>query len=130
MNEIALRTRSRIEVVAITNQVREIVKASGIKEGVCTVFSPHTTAGLIINEDADPDVAADILSKMNKLVPTDDEYRHVEGNSDAHIKTALVNTSLQIIVENGDLCFGTWQGIFFCEFDGPRNRKVWVQITS
>lgn len=130
MNEIALRTRSRIEVVAITNQVREIVKASGIKEGVCTVFSPHTTAGLIINEDADPDVAADILSKLNKLVPTDDEYRHVEGNSDAHIKTALANTSLQIIVENGDLCFGTWQGIFFCEFDGPRNRKVWVQITS
>jgi len=112
----------------ITSQVQEAVTKSGIQSGICTVFIPHTTAGVTINENADPDVVSDILKEINKIVPFDDNYRHMEGNSAAHIKAGMFGFSEQIIVENGKLVLGTWQGIYFCEFDGPRSREVYVKV--
>jgi len=116
-------------MIDITEQVSEVVKKSGVKSGICTVFVPHTTAGITINENADPDVVHDILSEINKIVPFDDNYRHIEGNSAAHIKASLFGFSQQVIVEDGRLVLGTWQGIYFCEFDGPRNRKVYIKVS-
>ncbi len=111
-------------------QVERIVSTSGVKEGICRVFVPHTTAGLTINENADPTVPADILMELNKIVPFDDGYRHTEGNSAAHIKSSLVGVDLTVFVTGGRLLLGTWQGLFFCEFDGPRRRKVFVKVTG
>jgi len=117
----------RSEFIDITSEVQRIVSKSKIKSSLCTVFCPHTTAGLTINENADSDVVADIINHLNKLVP-ESGFKHSEGNSDAHIKASLMGSSLNIIIENGKLVLGTWQGIYFCEFDGPRERKVFVNV--
>ncbi len=126
---IALNSKSRTEFIDITDQVREAIRRSEIKEGVCLVFVPHTTAGVTVNEGADPSVQRDILTSLNKLVPFEGDYRHAEGNSAAHIKASMVGSSALFMVENGQPVLGTWQAIFFCEFDGPRNRKVYVNIS-
>ena len=125
---ISVKTNSKTQMVDITDQVRKVVDESGIKEGLVHVFSMHTTAAVTINENADPDVETDILNTVNKVVPWDDHYKHMEGNSAAHIKTSLFGPSEIIPLENGAMVLGTWQGIFFCDFDGPRNRKVNVKI--
>ncbi len=128
MEEISVRTSSRIEMVDITSQIRSAVSKSGTQEGICTVYCPHTTAGITINENADPDVVFDIQKKLQNLIPAHENYRHMEGNSDAHIKSSLIGNSIQIIISGGSPRLGTWQGIYFCEFDGPRTRRVWIQI--
>jgi secondary thiamine-phosphate synthase enzyme len=114
----------------ITPLVRDVVDKSKIENGVCYIFVPHTTAGITINENADPSVRQDILIEMDKLVPWQGNYTHLEGNAAAHIKASLVGSSETIPVENGELVLGTWQGVFFAEFDGPRRREVWVKITK
>ncbi len=128
MKTISIRTSKRNELVDITNEVRRLVRESGVKEGICVLFCPHTTAGLTINENADPSVRLDISDHLSDLVPERKGYKHLEGNADSHIKSVLVGQSLSLIIENGDIVLGTWQGIFFCEFDGPRNRKILVKI--
>ena len=128
MNSIEVRTRSREILVDITADVERIVAASGVKEGVCVVAVPHTTAGVTVNENADPDVRADILTMLRQIVPDDAAFAHTEGNGPAHVKTALVGSSTTLIVEGGRLKLGTWQGIYLCEFDGPRTRHAWVQV--
>ena len=130
MNELRVSTGARTEMINITGSVSECLKTSGIRDGLCTVFVPHTTAAVTINEDADPDVCHDIIEQLNKKFPHRDGYRHGEGNSDAHIKTSLVGSSETVIVRDGRLQLGTWQSIFFCEFDGPRTRKVWVSFVG
>jgi len=125
---ISINTRDRSEMTDITSKVEEELKRSGLKDGVCFVFVPHTTAGITINEGADPSVVADIQTTLNKLVPWEDSYRHLEGNSAAHIKSSLMGSSVIVLVESGRLRLGTWQGIFFCEFDGPRSRKVYIKF--
>ena len=128
MDEISVKTSSHTQFMDITSKVREILKKTGIKDGMCTVFTPHTTAGITINENADPDVLCDIIKEMEKVVPLNDGYTHVEGNSAAHIKSSLFGCSETVIIRDGSLMLGTWQSVFFCEFDGPRSRKVWVKI--
>ena len=128
MHEISIRTPSRTTLVDITAEVQQTVHQSDVESGICHLFVPHTTAGLIINENCDPSVREDIIRTLNKLVPMQDDYRHREGNAAAHIKACLVGTSHSLPIEGGQLRLGTWQGIFFAEFDGPRNRSVWVQI--
>jgi len=129
MQEIKIKTNERNEFVDITTQIHAVVCDSNTNSGFCTVYCPHTTAAITINENADPDVTADMLRKLSEMVPAHENYRHSEGNSDAHIKSTLVGNSVQVIIQNGTLMLGTWQGIYFCEFDGPRTRKVWVSIT-
>lgn len=123
-----VRSSQRTDFIDITRSVQEAVEKSGVTEGVCIVFIPHTTAAVTINENADPSVIEDMAMAMNKIVPFEDRYRHLEGNSPAHIKSSLVGCSQTVFVESGKLVLGTWQGIFFCEFDGPRSRKVHVKI--
>ncbi|MBW1681177.1 MAG: YjbQ family protein [Deltaproteobacteria bacterium] len=123
-----VRTKSRNEMVDITRSVAEQVTASGISEGLCVVYVPHTTAGVTINEGADPAVCEDIVRKLGELVPAGDRYRHLEGNADSHVKATLVGSSVTVLVEGGNLVLGTWQKIFFCEFDGPRTRRVYVRV--
>jgi secondary thiamine-phosphate synthase enzyme len=125
---ITLKTRSRAEMEDITSLVQKEVSRSGVQDGVCLVYVPHTTAGITINEGADPAVCRDMVAKWNELVPRDAGYRHMEGNADSHIKASVVGSSVSMIVEDGRLVLGTWQKIFFCEFDGPRSRKVYVRI--
>jgi secondary thiamine-phosphate synthase enzyme len=127
--ELALSTRKRVEFVHITPEVQRAVRDSGVTSGICVVYVPHTTAGVTINENADPDVARDIVAHLERLVPRQEAYHHMEGNADAHIKASLVGSSVTVLVEDGALVLGTWQGIFFCEFDGPRSRRVYVKIT-
>lgn len=128
---LEVSSRRRQEMLDITSQVQEVVQRSTLQRGFCVVFCPHTTAALTIQEHADPDVAHDILLWLDRLVPQRMEgFRHQEGNSDAHIKSALVGSSVTLLFEQGQLHLGTWQGVFFCEFDGPRRRKVWVQLTG
>lgn len=122
-----LSTASRSQMVDITSKVREIVRQSDVSDGLCVVYVPHTTAGVTVNESADPAVAADILEHLGKLVPQG-RYRHREGNADSHIKASLMGFSQVLLVEGGDIFLGTWQGIFFCEFDGPRRRQVRVEV--
>jgi secondary thiamine-phosphate synthase enzyme len=117
-----------MDFIDITREISKIVKESEATDGVCFVFIPHTTAAIAINENADPDVVSDIKKEIEKIVPFDDNYRHSEGNSAAHIKASLFGSSETILIENGKLLLGTWQGIYFCEFDGPRTRKVFVKI--
>lgn len=112
----------------ITDKVKNLVIKSGVKDGICFLFCPHTTAGLTINENADPSVRYDIINTLNNLIPENKNYTHAEGNADSHIKSALLGQSLTVFIENGNLCLGTWQGIYFCEGDGPRQREVWVKI--
>lgn len=128
--ELEVRSNRRAEMIDITDRVQEAVQRAGVEDGVCHVFVPHTTAGLTINENADPTVVQDILTTLERLVPWEGSYRHAEGNSAAHVKASLMGSSLTVLVEKGNLQLGTWQGIFFCEFDGPRRRRVWVKVLS
>jgi len=112
----------------ITSQVSSFVQETGVKNGVCIIYSPHTTAGITINENADPDVVTDLLLGLNEAYPDRTEFRHTEGNSSAHLKTSTIGASETLLIENGKLLLGTWQGIYFCEFDGPRNRKFYVKV--
>ena len=128
--QFTLQTSGRSQLIDITSRVREAVTAYGIREGLCTIFIPHTTAAVTINENADPDVVRDFLYELDKIVPWQDGYRHAEGNSAAHLKSSLIGVSEQVLIENGRLMLGTWQGIYFCEFDGPRTRRVLVRIDS
>lgn len=121
-------TQKRTHFEDITAEIKEIVSQSGVKEGICYIYIPHTTAGVFINENADPDVKWDIEQTLEKLIPWEDGYKHVEGNAAAHIKSILVGTSASIPIHKGNLMLGTWQGVFFAEFDGPRTRKVIVKI--
>lgn len=130
METIAITTNKHAEFVEITRQVQDAVSRSGVKDGTCTVFVPHTTAGITTNEHADPDVAADMITALDRIVPWKMGYTHAEGNSAAHIKAAMLGVSQTIIVEDGQLRLGTWQGIFFAEFDGPRRREAWVTVAG
>ena len=129
-SEIAVPTSSRVQLVDVTARVAEELSRSRVKSGVCYLYVPHTTAAVTINENADPDVVTDIINGLEKLVPLRGNYRHAEGNSDAHIKASLVGFSGIVPVIDGKLALGTWQGIYFCEFDGPRRRKMLVGIAG
>lgn len=126
--EIRVKTKQRNELVDITPQVEKAVEKAGIDEGICVLAVPHTTAAITVNENADPSVKADIIAKLNALAPAGDHYRHLEGNADAHIKATLVGPSEVLVVRDGRLSLGTWQGVFFCEFDGPRTRRVVINV--
>jgi len=126
--EFSVKTRKRIEVVDITGKVDAYVRENGLKDGVLTVYVPHTTAGITSNENADPSVKSDFLNTINQLIPANAGYSHMEGNADSHIKTILTNPSQTFIVEDSRLVLGTWQGIYFCEYDGPRSRRVWLKF--
>ena len=128
ISTLSIDTTDRSEMIDITSKVEEELKRSGLKDGVCFLFVPHTTAGITINESADPSVAKDIQAMLNKLIPWEGSYRHLEGNSAAHIKSSLLGNSVMVFVESGHLKLGTWQGIFFCEFDGPRSRKLYIKF--
>ena len=128
MKSITLRTGRRCEFVDITADVQKAVQECGLSEGLAMVFVPHTTAGVTINENADPSVVADLLENLERLVPQHGNYRHSEGNSDAHCKASLIGSSVSVAVQTGKLVLGTWQGIYFCEFDGPRSRKFQVLV--
>lgn len=128
MNTFTVKTHGRSEMLDITSTVREIVSKSGIKQGACLVYCPHTTAGITINENADPDVVGDLLGILEHVVPWQNGYAHAEGNSAAHAKSSLVGCSAWVIIDHGDLVLGTWQSLFFCEFDGPRSRRVHVRL--
>lgn len=130
LEEIGINTNRRVEFIEITNSIQKIVTKSDIKEGICYLFVPHTTAGLTINENADSTVLEDMIMKLNKIIPFDDNYEHLEGNSAAHIKSSLIGVNQMIIIEKGKLKLGTWQGVYFTEFDGPRNRKLYVKIVE
>ncbi len=130
IHNLIVRTASRIEMVDITDKVKELVHSSEVTEGVCHIFVAHTTAGLTINENADPSVQADILMVLNKVISDREAYRHSEGNSPAHIKASLMGPNLSVLVSNRSLLLGTWQGIYLCEFDGPRTRKVHIKIMA
>jgi len=130
MRTIEVKTQAREELVDITARVREALVSSGVKDGICYVYVPHTTAAVTINESADPSVKEDILMTLRKIVPDSLPYRHSEGNSPAHVKASLIGSSVKVIVEEGQLSLGTWQGIFFCEFDGPRSRRVFIKASS
>jgi secondary thiamine-phosphate synthase enzyme len=126
---ISVKTSSRVEMVDITASVQKEVSRLGVTEGFCFVYVPHTTAGVTINEGADPAVCHDIISRLNELVPANEAaYRHIEGNSDSHIKASMMGSSVTVIIEKAQLVLGTWQKIFFCEFDGPRSRRVNIKV--
>ena len=127
---LSVKTSTRAELIDITSKIAQVVMESGVTEGRCLLYVPHTTAAITINESADPSVKDDILMVLNQIVPWDANYKHSEGNSAAHVKSTLVGASEMVAIENGSLALGTWQGIFFCEFDGPRTRKVHVRITA
>ena len=127
---LEVRTGSKTELIDLTARVQKVVSESGVSEGLCHVFVPHTTAGVTINENADPSVKADILMVLNKIISDKEPYRHSEGNSPAHIKATLTGPQLTVFVSGGRLVLGTWQAIYFCEFDGPRNRKVHIKVTE
>jgi secondary thiamine-phosphate synthase enzyme len=127
METLSVPTRSRTHFVDITAEVQAAAQRLKIEDGIITVFVPHTTAGVTINENADPDVTADMELVLDRVVPWAGSYAHCEGNTAAHVKSSMMGSSLQVLVENGRLCLGTWQSIYFCEFDGPRTRKVWVK---
>ena len=128
IKRLSVPTSSRTQMINIDHLVQQAIQESGVQTGICHVFVTHTTAGVTINENADPNVVRDILAELNKVIPLQDNYTHMEGNSAAHIKSSLVGCAQTIPVENGRLVLGTWQSVFFCEFDGPRQRKVVVQV--
>jgi len=130
IHTLSVRTNRRTEMVDITGEIQELLRQSGVTEGVCHIFQAHTTAGLTINENADPSVQADILMVLNRIISEKEAYRHLEGNSPAHIKASLMGAQLTVLVSNGSLVLGTWQGVFLCEFDGPRTRKVHLKIMA
>jgi secondary thiamine-phosphate synthase enzyme len=127
MNEITVQSKSRTEFIDITHAVQQFIAGKSMKDGVVTVFVPHTTAGVTINENADPDVTADMDSVLDRMIPWNGGYRHREGNTAAHVKASLMGSSVQVIVQDCKIRFGMWQSIYFCEFDGPRTRKVWLK---
>lgn len=126
--EIPVRTSAHTQMIDITGEVKKLVAGSGVKSGICMIYVPHTTAAVTINENADPDVVRDFTMEIDKIVPWEDGYRHMEGNSAAHLKASMMGFSELIIIENGNLLLGTWQGIYFLEYDGARNRKVYVKL--
>ena len=128
--KLTVETAERTQMINITRRIGRAVTDSGVRSGLCTVSVPHTTAGVTINENADPDVVRDITAELDKIVPWDDGYRHSEGNSAAHLKASMIGFSEQIVVEDGRLLLGIWQGLYFCEFDGPRTRNVYLKITA
>lgn len=129
MTSLEVRSQKRNQLLDITDQVRREVQRSRVRQGLCVVYCPHTTAGLTINENADPDVAHDILAWLERTIPQwQPDFRHGEGNSDSHIKACLMGSSVTVLIDGGDLVLGRWQGIFFCEFDGPRNRHIHIQV--
>ena len=128
LTKLSVNTSKHTQMLNITEMIRKAVEDSGVRSGVCTVFIPHTTAAVTINENADPDVVRDFTMEINKLVPREDGYQHIEGNSAAHLKASMIGFSQQVIIENGRLLLGTWQGIWFCEYDGPRRRSVYVKL--
>jgi secondary thiamine-phosphate synthase enzyme len=128
LERIEIKTQKQIELIDITRQINDVIAKSGVQNGICIVFVPHTTAGVTINENADPDVVRDIIESINKTVPFDADYKHIEGNSPAHIKSSLFGPDLTVIIEKGTILLGVWQGIYFCEFDGPRNRKLFLKV--
>ena len=130
MKEISLETHSRVEMIDITAAVQKVIHEEKIEKGICLVYTPHTTAAITINENADPDVPRDMLMALDKAIPWHDQYRHQEGNAAAHVKSSLVGASVVVLIEDGNLILGTWQSVFFCEFDGPRTREVLVKVTS
>jgi secondary thiamine-phosphate synthase enzyme len=130
MTRFTLRTNARCEMIDITDRVAMLLKESGIRDGNCRVFVPHTTAAVTINENADPDVPRDILASLDRIVPLSDHYRHAEGNAAAHVKASLLGSSQTVFIENGRLVLGRWQSLFFCEFDGPRTREVLIGLTA
>ncbi len=127
---ITVKTGSTTEMVDITARIQTAVSASGVTQGLCMVYVPHTTAGVTINESADPNVKRDIMMVLNQVIPWEADYRHLEGNSPAHVKSSLIGASETLIIKSSTLVLGTWQGIFFCEFDGPRTRKVHIKLIS
>ena len=130
MIDLPVKSTRREEFIDVTTDLARIVSDSGISDGCITCFVPHTTAGITINENADPDVTRDIISKLGRLIPQEDGYHHAEGNSDAHLKSSLIGCSLTIPFESGRLLLGTWQGIYFCEFDGPRTRRLTIRVSA
>ena len=130
MKTINVSTKKRIDLIDITSQVQKVVSESQTEDGIVTVYVPHTTCGITINEGADPDVVRDIKYQLEKLIPYQQGYQHMEGNSDSHIKTCIVGSSENIIIERGHLVIGTWQSIFLCDFDGPRNRKIYIKLVD
>jgi secondary thiamine-phosphate synthase enzyme len=128
MTLMDVRTHAKDELIDITSSVKDIITNSQVKKGICFIYVPHTTAGITINENADPSVKSDILLALRNIVPDSLQYRHMEGNSPGHVKSTLVGCSVSLFFDNGSPTLGTWQGIFFCEFDGPRNRKVCIEI--
>ena len=131
MTEFQLKTTARNQFVEVTDRVREAVAAAGVRSGFCVVYCPHTTAAITVNENADPDVVHDMLLYLNRTIPKDQPgFRHGEGNSDSHIKASLVGPSVTLVIDGGDMILGRWQGVYFCEFDGPRTRTVVVQVVG
>jgi len=130
LKELSVPTESQFQMQDITRQIQKLVSDTGFKDGLVVLFVPHTTAAVTINENADPDVVTDMVKGLNQLIPLQNQYRHLEGNSAAHIKCSLIGASEQVIVRNGKLLLGTWQGIYFCEFDGPRTRKLHVKMLA
>ncbi|MHB1347654.1 MAG: secondary thiamine-phosphate synthase enzyme YjbQ [Candidatus Humimicrobiaceae bacterium] len=130
MEVLSIKTFQRVEFLNMTTEIEKLVQKSEVPEGICFLFVPHTTAGLTVNENADPSVKSDIAIKINKMIPYKDEYTHGEGNSDAHLKSSLFGPSLSLIISGGKLVLGTWQGVYFCEFDGPRSRNLYIKILS
>ncbi len=126
--KLTVKTHSRTELIDVTSEIQNVIRSNQIQSGICQIFVPHTTAGITINENADPTVARDILMELNKIIPFNDSYHHIEGNSAAHIKSSIIGPSLSVIIEDGRLQLGTWQGIYFCEFDGPRHRQLWLKV--
>ena len=129
LKQLNIRTNQQVEFIKLTGQVQRLLDESGMQEGICHVYIPHTTAGVTVNEGADPDVVRDMTMELNKIVPFEDGYLHAEGNTAAHIKASMMGSSAAVIIDKGKLVLGTWQVIYFCEFDGPRTRRVLVHFT-
>lgn len=130
IRQLRVKTKSQTELINITQSVQRVVSDTGIRSGVCYIYVPHTTSAITINENSDPNVGRDILKELNKMIPFDDDYGHTEGNSAAHIKSSIIGISKSIMVEDGRLTLGTWQAVFLCEFDGPRDRRVFVKVVE
>lgn len=128
MKQLSIITKKRIEIIDITNEINGLLKKLGIIRGICYLYVPHTTSGITINENADPAVKQDILDTLERIAPSHSDYHHKEGNADAHIKSSIIGVSLSLFIENGRLVLGTWQSVFFCEFDGPRTRSLLIEV--